>query len=97
MAAGSPGTNTDGRILLTDRTTLVTHATGEELFKVWAAVEPALEGFPVNVVIPALLAICFTAQRPDIDDEQLRQGVKGASAWIAMHLSEEVGVKEVMH
>ena len=82
---------------MTEHTTLVTHATGEQLFEVWNKVEPVLEGFPVNVVIPALLAICFTAQHPELTDEKLREGVKGASAWIAMFVSEDRVTKETMH
>ena len=75
---------------MADKYTIIsTHPTGEELFQVWAAVEPVLEGFPVNVVIPALLAICFTAQDSEIDDDKLREGVKGAGQWIALYLSED--------
>lgn len=82
---------------MSDRLTVTVHPTGEELFKVWAAVEPVVEGMPINVVIPALLAMCITAQKPDIDDETLREGVKGASQWIALFLSDSSIPKEQMN
>lgn len=74
--------------MTTEQQLIVTHSGGEELFKVWSLVEPVLEGFPINVVVPALLAIVITAQHPEISDEALRDGVKSASQHIVLLLSE---------
>lgn len=71
---------------------------GSEVEEVVGKIEEAVKGESIHTILMACLSIVIFLQHPDISNEKLRDGVKGASEWIAMFISgvdEEIDPKQV--
>lgn len=62
-------------------------ATGEEVHAVIAALEPILLNVKPSLAVIACIEIAIVAQNPELTVDQLHEGVKGCSQWIAMYLT----------
>ncbi len=67
-------------------------ATGEEVYEVVAKIEPNLVGVSRKLAIIACIAIAVTAMNPDMTEDEVQEGVKGCSEWIALYAS-GIGLK----
>jgi len=47
---------------------------------------PALADQPLAIAAAAMLMVILTSMRPDIEGDELVEGITGASAWIVTYL-----------
>lgn len=64
-----------------------TTATGEEINAIIARLEPALWNQRRSHVIIAMLSLALSLQNPELTAEELQEGVRGVSQWIALFLT----------
>ena len=63
------------------------YATGMDVHNIVEKIEPVLAGLPRGHVLIALMTMAIIIQHPEITPEQLQEGVKGLSQWMALFLS----------
>ena len=61
-------------------------ASAEDVQKIVQKIGPLLDGENLQHILLACLFIVFVIQNPDISRDDLAEGVKGASEWVAMFL-----------
>lgn len=67
-----------------------TQATGDEVEAIIAQrLVPAIADLDRTVVMLSLLSFFFVLMKPDLKAEELQEGVKGASQWVCLFLSEK--------
>lgn len=62
-------------------------ATGEEIHAVMKNLEMALKGVPRGHAVIACLAMVLSIMNPNLTEQQMKDGVYGASEWLATFLS----------
>lgn len=66
----------------------VAHASEDEVDEVIGAVEDVISGRNPAHCVMAFLALAIILQKPQASREEVIDGVKGASEWIALYLSQ---------
>lgn len=67
-----------------------TTASGSDIERIMDKIEDALEGEATSHIMISCLALALIYQYPNISVEQLEEGVRGASEWISMFISDIV-------
>lgn len=70
-------------------------ASGKEIMRVFRKIEAACMGESELYAMAACQMAVFIIQKPNINSEQLSDGVKGASEWVAMFLAGILDTKDV--
>lgn len=71
-------------------------ATAEEVKVIVDKIGPILDGESTQHVLLACLFIAFVIQNPDIKREDLAEGIKGASEYIALFLDSKEAKEEAI-
>ena len=66
---------------------LEANVTGEEIMRVINAIEPVVQGLPIQHIIVGTMTIAVTLMHPDISELELAEAVRGMSSWLCLFLS----------
>ena len=69
------------------QTVVEAHADIAEVYALAKKVADVIDGCALEDAMGALLTLLFTSLSPDITEDQLIEGVKGASGWMVTYLA----------